>query len=609
MQSDRFGILIIGGALLVIAIILSIIFAFQVDFRTEQIRAQGARLVRTLSGMPWDQLRPTAQRQGALRALLNLGNSREFAYGVLVDPAGHKITEVTSPGVTVPAATFSREPSAWFGEQALVSPSDGKKLQEFYGPALDRGDLKGFIRLGYYSPGYFPSGDQISFLALVALTVFLLAPAFYFMLRRELRPLEHISQHLQRLVADEPGSRLEITPTADLRDFMERLSGFIKRLDERSREIESQGEVMLTANRLLSYKKDKAEAVLQVLPDAVMIMDDAGVITFTSAKIDVLIGVAPEAMVGRTPQQWCQDEGLIGFLMRCQSISAQASRSDGMLYSPAHAPERKIQVTAIPLASHSENTMFSGAVLVFRDVTAETRIKSAGNEFLAYTTHELKTPLNILKLYSELLQGDDGNDKTTRVKAVNAIHDQVERMSSMLNDMKTVALIEMGNLVVDRQRVKLHDLLRDIFEAFIAGGRGAGMDLKLELPTELTPVSLDKGLFAVAVNNLLSNAIKYNRPDGKVRLAATESEQQIVIEVEDTGIGFAAENRERIFDKFFRGEDEATRAREGQGLGLYLTRQIVEMHQGSISARSEPEKGSTFSIVLRKTATLLREKI
>jgi len=124
--------------------------------------------------------------------------------------------------------------------------------------------------------------------------------------------------------------------------------------------------------------------------------------------------------------------------------------------------------------------------------------------------------------------------------------------------------------------------------------------VSLDLPRELEAVAIDKDLFRIALNNLLTNAIKYNRPGGSVLLAARNEDHEIVISVRDTGIGIAAADRERVFDKFYRvSERDAKVARGGHGLGLYLAAQIVELHHGRIVLDSEPGVGSTFSIHLK----------
>jgi signal transduction histidine kinase len=166
--------------------------------------------------------------------------------------------------------------------------------------------------------------------------------------------------------------------------------------------------------------------------------------------------------------------------------------------------------------------------------------------------------------------------------------------------------MENGTLSLDRQRVRLNDLLSDILESTVHGARGARLHFDLRVAPDLPSLTLDKGLFSVAVKNLLTNAIKYNRPDGSVTVAADETGEDIVIRVADTGIGIRPEDQEKVFDKFFRSSASEVLERSGHGLGLYLAREIVALHHGSLVVKSQPGVGSEFSINLKKSAVLLK---
>jgi len=196
-----------------------------------------------------------------------------------------------------------------------------------------------------------------------------------------------------------------------------------------------------------------------------------------------------------------------------------------------------------------------------------------------------------------------------RVDAVNTIVDEVQRMTALINDLLNISRIETGSISLDRHRTRLHDLLRDTFDNVTQNGKDKGITFHLRLPLHLSSVALDKELFRIAVNNLLTNAIKYNRPGGAVTLAAEESDEEIAVHVQDTGIGIASADQARIFEKFFRGGDVESTRRGGHGLGLYLAKEIVELHHGRLSVESEPGKGTQFTIYLKKTPTVAKEAI
>ena len=175
--------------------------------------------------------------------------------------------------------------------------------------------------------------------------------------------------------------------------------------------------------------------------------------------------------------------------------------------------------------------------------------------------------------------------------------------------MLSMAKIEMGSISVERQRTKLRDLLQDTFDTVMRSAECGELEFKLELPSDMSSINVDKELLRTAINNLLTNAIKYNRPGGVVALYAEESDEQIKIAVRDTGIGIHLEDQAHIFDKFFRSENQTVRKMSGHGLGLSLTKQIVETHHGELKVESTPDEGSEFSIIFQKTPILLKEAV
>jgi signal transduction histidine kinase len=247
-------------------------------------------------------------------------------------------------------------------------------------------------------------------------------------------------------------------------------------------------------------------------------------------------------------------------------------------------------------------------LVVFREISDEYRARQAGAEFVAQVSHELKTPLSNIAGYSELLLDYATLGERERVNAVNVIHDETERAAALINNLLNIAKLETGTLPIHRERVRVPDLLRDAADSMGKSAAIKGISLELHIAPDLGSARLDKGLFRIALDNLLSNAIKYSDAGGRVTLSAENLDDlQTKISVRDEGIGISPEDRARVFDKYYRCSERGVVSRGGHGLGLFLAKQIVELHHGTISVSSEPGKGSEFTIQFHGQTQQLEE--
>jgi two-component system sensor histidine kinase VicK len=609
MKSNRLGLSMIAASLVVIGLIVVATLAFQARGHERQIRSQGVSLSRSLSSLPFEQLAAGADRRSVLQTAVGAQRSEGFAYALLVSPTGKVLVEVNMPGAVVPAVTLPQEPAAWFDERELRSPEDGRRIIEFHAPVMDRGNLAGFVRLGYFGDPPRPGVEQLSSSALLALPIFLLTPLFYGLMRREMVPLARLGTTLQGLVQAGGSPAVPLAAGLQLEDFVERFGRFLGSTEARMRELEAERLNSVASNRLLAYRKDKVEVVLQSLPDGVIVLDESCTPTFANARLESLIGVAPAQAVGRALREWCTQPLLLEFLLRHQVRAGEAApRAARAELSLDGVPARQLSLASYPLFAPQDRGSVFGTLIVIRDTTQEHLAREAGADFVAHVSHELKTPLTSITSYSELLMDSPAPDEALRVEAVNVIHDEAQRMAGLINNLLSISKLETGAMKLERQRVNLRELLADSFESQRQSALGKGLDFRIDVPPNLGAAALDKDLFRIAINNLLSNAIKYNRPGGHVVLSAEDSDEQtLAIHVRDGGIGIPADQRERIFDKYFRVRDAAAAGRSGHGLGLYLVRQIVDLHQGSITVDSQPGRGTEFCIRVRKLAAVYGE--
>lgn len=610
LQSDRLGLMMIISSLVVISTITVFLFKYHLDSRLEQIRSQGTSLVRLLASLPNNRMASGEQRSNLLQLIRNSQDNPAFAYAAVVDTIGTLLGEASIPGTIIPFAPVPTEPSAWIGERILDYKVDNRQILEYHSPVFKDGNLEGYIRIGFFKPGFGLTPGQLAFFATLALPIFLLTPLFYFLVKRETKPLKSINQSIDRLLSAGNFQRVEVNATGELLDFTRRFNQFMEITCERLREMEGEQTMLRTSTKLLSYKRKRVESVLHSLPEGILILDESGLVSFSNAKLEHLLGLQNGDLAGKDVNEWPGNREVVDFLMKYQHSDGRSFNysADTLQVNPDNAPDYTLLIIAYPLISPKGDGEIMGTLIIFRDISEEALAKKGRGEFIAQIAHEIKTPLNVLAMYSEALMGEEGNSEHFRIEALNVISDEVERMSTLINNLLSLTKIDNGNIGLQRQRVKIRDLLQDAFDTVMRASKNKDLDFVLELPKEMSSVNIDKELVRVAINNLLTNAIKYNKPGGTVTLKAEETSDQILVSVTDTGIGVDAADKERIFDKFYRSNNDDVRKRTGHGLGLSLAREITLLHHGDISVSSTPGVGTEFVMTL-ENETYVMDKV
>ncbi len=598
--SQKLGLAMIAASLLAITAVVGTMVRYQQNLTEAQIRSQGLSLAGVLSRLSYEQLTSPKTGMGPIQVVYQSQRTDEFAYATVTDRAGRPASAAASPGVVVPPAMLPVTPGDVAGERLTSLPGSGKRVIEFYAPLWSEGKVAGHVRLGYYQPSGTIPMAQVPLLASLAFPVFLLTPFFYLLLKREITPLKKASLELQNQIEDGHFKQLEVKVSGEFGDFIQRFNVFMDRAQARINELEASKSKAEVSQKMLSYKRERVEAVLQAHPDMFLVLDETGIPAIVSDKLLGLLDLSRDSVIDQRPSVWCKNPAVTEFLLRCGDTNAPGYISATMGFAPETAPERTIEVSAYPLFSPKDKAIVLGTLVIFRDTTESIVVKRGQGEFVAHIAHELKTPLNVLATYSEALQEGEGKNESFRIEAYNVIHDEVERLSGLISNLLSITQIEMGNMVIDRQRVRIGDLLKDALENVSRCDKDGDIDFQLDLQRELPALALDKNLFRVAINNLLTNAIKYSKKGGTVVLSAEFVDDSVHIRVKDTGLGIASEDQARIFDKFYRSESEEVRSKPGHGLGLALTSEIIALHQGSILVNSTPGKGTEFTIVLGK---------
>lgn len=259
-----------------------------------------------------------------------------------------------------------------------------------------------------------------------------------------------------------------------------------------------------------------------------------------------------------------------------------------------------VGTTSLPCsgACSNDDTRAHGAVAVLRDISAHKAIQKKNAEFVSAVSHEMKTPLAGIKAYVELLVDGDAEDEGAREEFLNVINSQTDRLQRLIDNMLNLARIEAGVVSVSKQARSLNEVLEEAYNVVCPSAEAKQIKLVSDLSPMYLGALVDRDMILQAAINLLSNAIKYTPEGGRVVLRSRTADNEVIFEVEDTGVGLSEEDKYKVFEKFYRVKKDRKMA-QGTGLGLPLAKHIVEdVHSGKLTVDSVLEKGSTFRVTL-----------
>jgi len=242
-------------------------------------------------------------------------------------------------------------------------------------------------------------------------------------------------------------------------------------------------------------------------------------------------------------------------------------------------------------------TLFAGHLL-WRDVRREARLAEMRSQFVSSVSHELKTPLATIRVFSEMMRLGDELDRDTQCQHLDTITQETARLSRLVDNVLAFARIEQGKQVYRTQSVALAGVIDAAARAIEYPARESGFQLEISADGDLPPVSGDRDALEQAVLNLLSNAMKYSGESRRIGLHLSRDESAALIRVVDHGIGIPNEEQTRIFERFYRVPSTENEHVPGTGLGLTLVDHIIKAHGGSVEVESAPGKGSTFTLRL-----------
>jgi two-component system phosphate regulon sensor histidine kinase PhoR len=238
-----------------------------------------------------------------------------------------------------------------------------------------------------------------------------------------------------------------------------------------------------------------------------------------------------------------------------------------------------------------------GVVAVIRDITRLRQLEQAKSDFVSTVSHELRTPLTSIKAYTATLLREDVHfNEETKKEFLRVIEEETDRLTRLISDLLDVSRIDSGKLELKTREFDFVKLVKIVVEKIQS--QADKHNINLVAPEYPVSVDADADKIEQVMLNLLGNAVKYSPSGGEVEVRIKEYSHKVECAIQDQGVGIPKEHLTKIFEKFQRVDNRATRGIGGTGLGLYISKSIVEAHGGTIWAESAPGKGSVFHFTL-----------
>jgi PAS domain S-box-containing protein len=343
-------------------------------------------------------------------------------------------------------------------------------------------------------------------------------------------------------------------------------------------------------NRELIEQASKLEAVLNGIADGVIVLDLSDqIVTSNPAAEKILADMSGNFQSG--PLRELPKE-----LFKTLTLE-EMSETDPHETRRFRVGGRVLSASAAPVKDPEQTLL--GTVIVLRDITREAEAETLKDSFIASISHELRTPLTAIKGYSELLiRLHTDEPEGSGLRFAKAINHNTAQLMQHINGLIDMTQIQAGDLNLIKEYILFDEIVADVVNRWRPRIEGKGLHMDEEWVHDKLPIYGDRGRVYWALHNILSNAYNYTLPGGHILVRVHKEGDEARFDVQDSGVGVASNDQPYLFSRFFRARNELTFGVPGVGLGLFITRSIIESHNGRVWAESELGSGSTFSIAI-----------
>ncbi len=337
----------------------------------------------------------------------------------------------------------------------------------------------------------------------------------------------------------------------------------------------------------LQKERGTLTAVLANMTDAILIVDRQGNVQLINLAAQRMFRVTESEALGHSLIEVVRNHQVAGLWRKSLASGEQQT------VTLETSPDRLlVQGIATPL----QQSLPGSILLVFQDLTRMRRLEMVRRDFVSNVSHELRTPLASLKALTETLMEGALEDPPAARRFLTRMEGEIDNLTQMVQELLELSRIESGKVPLERRSIAPLELISPAIERMQVQAERAGLNISLECPEDLPPVSADPSRMEQVLVNLLHNAIKFTPPGGKITVSAYREDNHITFYIKDTGVGIAPDALPRIFERFYKADK--ARSGGGTGLGLSIARHLVEAHGGKIWAESMVGQGSTFNFTI-----------
>ncbi|MDI6715236.1 MAG: ATP-binding protein [Thermodesulfovibrio sp.] len=449
-------------------------------------------------------------------------------------------------------------------------------------------------------------GRQIALLsAIFVLSVFLA----YFMVNKISQPLNELTEYAKKLLNHDFSAKVDIKSKDEIGLLANTMQSMANNINEVFDRYEyALKDAVLELQDTLAY----LTTIIDNMADGLIVVDKDGIINHINPAASEMFGLAEHEMMGKNIE-------ILG--KNFIELSRKSLNTEEIVTTEINLTRNRFgkavakSIKKEYFAEDSEAKGILGSVILIRDITQEKQVDKLKTEFITIVSHELRTPLTSILGFVEMIERkfkdtiipniDLNNQKITKVinkieRNFDIILSEGERITSLINDILDISKLESGTVKWNFEEISIEDVIENAYKALSSLFEQKGIPFNLEIQPNLPKINADRERLIQVMINLFSNALKFTEK-GFIKCSAELSNNELLVKVQDTGVGIPEEEIDTIFEKFKQVGDIMRNKPKGTGLGLPISKQIIEAHGGKIWVKSEYGRGSIFYFTIPLT--------